>query len=324
MPGFTAHYLFGQNIYGQLEPSILKKALRDHHAAYSLGLQGPDLFFYFLPSYMIHENNIGSVAHTAKTNLFFRHLLERQNQFSDRQQQEIARAYLAGFLGHYILDAHCHPYVYWRTGYHKKNPARGNRYHGRHMALEADIDRELLQLYKHCLPSSFPQYATLSLNRLQKRTITALLHYAYRCTYPELKVHYGTISLAVHSIQLETRLLYDPSGRKKTAARAIEQLFLGYPLLSAVIPSDTHTVYGDSLNLLHHLWKNPWDSSISSRDSFLELMEDAGKDYRETLVRLELLFSDRTQKDFPYVRRELLTHLGNKSYHSGLSANIPS
>lgn len=324
MPGFTAHYLFGQTIYRQLDASCLKKTIRKYHAAYNLGLQGPDLFFYFLPSYMIHENNIGSVAHTSKTNQFLRHLIESCNLFSDREQRETAQSYTAGFLGHYTLDAHCHPYVYWRSGYSQKNFPKGNRYHGRHMSLETDIDRELLQFYRHCLPSSFPQYATLSLRGLQKRTIAAVLHYAYRRTYPELCIPYAMVYLAVCAIQGETRLLYDPSGRKKAAAWAVERLFLGYPLLSAVIPSDIHTVYRDSLNLCHRPWKNPWAPSTSSRASFLELMEHAEKDYLKALERLEQLFSVRNPKEFSGARRDLLTHLGNKSYHSGLSAEIPS
>ncbi len=68
MPGFTTHYLFGLHAYRKFAPSSLKQTIQKHHAAYSLGLQGPDLFFYFLPSYIIHKNNIGSVAHTEKIN----------------------------------------------------------------------------------------------------------------------------------------------------------------------------------------------------------------------------------------------------------------
>ncbi len=70
MPGFTTHYLFGQNTYKQLKKSSLKKIIQANRAAYHLGLQGPDLFFYYLPSYMIHANNIGSVAHTEDTGKF--------------------------------------------------------------------------------------------------------------------------------------------------------------------------------------------------------------------------------------------------------------
>ena len=48
MPGFTTHYLFGLNTWKKLDNIPLKQVIQNNHAAYSLGLQGPDLFFYFL------------------------------------------------------------------------------------------------------------------------------------------------------------------------------------------------------------------------------------------------------------------------------------
>ena len=51
MPGFTTHYLFGLNTYKHLDDIEIKKHIHENHAAYSLGLQGPDVFFYFLPWY---------------------------------------------------------------------------------------------------------------------------------------------------------------------------------------------------------------------------------------------------------------------------------
>ena len=51
MPGFITHYLFGINTYHTLRNKTLRQDLQQQHAAYSLGLQGPDIFFYFLPSY---------------------------------------------------------------------------------------------------------------------------------------------------------------------------------------------------------------------------------------------------------------------------------
>ena len=81
MPGFTTHYLFGLHAYKQLHSPALKKIIKDNPAAYSLGLQGPDLFFYFLPSYTIRRRNIGSIAHTESTNKFLRHLLDSRGLF---------------------------------------------------------------------------------------------------------------------------------------------------------------------------------------------------------------------------------------------------
>ena len=342
MPGFTTHYLFGRAACQKLAKLPLKEAIRIHHAAYSLGLQGPDLFFYFLPSYAIHKNNIGSVAHTQKTNTFLRHLLESRGLFPRQREQKIAEAYLAGFLGHYALDTRCHPYVYWKTEFSGKT----SRYHGKHIEFETAIDKELLWACRNLPPSAFRQSSAIRLTRLQMRTITRVLHYAYAKAYPELGILPVTIWASIRSHQLGTAFLHDPSGRKKAVIGALEKLILGHTLFSALIPGNSPVTHGDPLNLRHGEWKNPWDTGAVSHASFLELMEGAQKEYLETLVELDGLFAVGTGKEIgeirrtnrcfpvesPYIRdpqyRErmetLLAHLGNLSYHSGLDAGIPS
>ena len=115
MPGFTTHYLFGLDTYRHFDNHLLKQTIRSNQTAFSLGLQGPDIFFYFLPSYTIHHNNIGAVAHTDKTGEFLKHLLNSRKLFRSGKERKIAEAYIAGFLGHYTLDTRCHPYIYWKT-----------------------------------------------------------------------------------------------------------------------------------------------------------------------------------------------------------------
>ncbi|MCI8484210.1 MAG: zinc dependent phospholipase C family protein [Lachnospiraceae bacterium] len=321
MPGFTTHYLFGADTYKKLEKSPLKNAIQKQHNAYSLGLQGPDLFFYFLPSYIIHKNNIGSVAHTEKTGVFLHYLLNSRKLFSDPLEKQIAEAYIAGFLGHYTLDTRCHPYVYWKTEYQKKD----NRYYGIHMSLETDIDAELLQFYKHCPPSSFHPEASIRLSKKQLHTIALILHYVYAKTYPELNIHYLSIYASVRSIQLGIKFLQDPAGKKKRIIGRLEQLFLGYTLFSSMIPSDTLTIHIDPLNILRRSWKNPWDTSITSNDSFLDLIEQAQKDYFTLLADLNQLFTAAPSSKAEHTcRKKLLKALGNNSYHSGLDAGIPS
>lgn len=321
MPGFTTHYLFGLNTYRKLDTNSLKQTIKENHTAYSLGLQGPDVFFYFLPSYTIHHNNIGAIAHTTRTGEFLKHLIESRKLFSIPKQRRVAEAYIAGFLGHYTLDTHCHPYVYWKTDFKEKN----GRYHGRHMSLETDIDTELLQFYRHCLPSAFRQNTTIHLTRLQFRTIASILYYVYRKTYPELGILHATMRVAIRSLQIGTKFLRDPSGRKKIIFGNTERLILGYPLLSTLIPSDTQTFHMDPLNILHQPWQNPWDKSRISTDSFFDLMDAAQHEYLQVLSAVNRLFQTSPHtKSAQTQMKNLLHKLGNKSYHSGVDCRIPS
>ena len=81
MPGFTTHYLFGVETCHRLGASPLRRELMENHTAFGLGLQGPDIFFYDLPSYVIYKNNIGSVAHTTDTGKFLFFLLQSRVLF---------------------------------------------------------------------------------------------------------------------------------------------------------------------------------------------------------------------------------------------------
>ncbi len=315
MPGFTTHYLFGVNAYHAMKNDIMKKNIFDHHAAFSLGLQGPDIFFYFLPSYLIHGRNIGSIAHNEATGKFLSALIESRNLFPDKKESAIAQAYIMGFLGHYILDCRCHPYIYWRTHYREDLPS----YYGDHMNLETDIDAELLSFYKKKTPSAFRKESTILLTRLELRTITTILYYVYAVTYPQQAVSPAIMRLAIRSMQLGTRLLHDRRGQKKALFRKIEAMTVGYPVLSPMVSSDYLQFYADPLNLLHRPWRNPWDEDLVSQDSFFDLMEQAQKEYANLLPRLYRLFLTKKHSDAAKLRLiKILDSLGNQSYHSGL------
>ena len=103
MPGFVTHYLFGEEIYHQLKCNSQKKNLSYNRSAYAFGLQGPDLFFYYLPSYALHSHNLGALAHTTEPRAFFHGLLESYSRLSSAADRGIAEASISGFLGPGVL-----------------------------------------------------------------------------------------------------------------------------------------------------------------------------------------------------------------------------
>lgn len=84
MPGFTTHYLFGIDACRRLTSTSMHNMIRRDHSAYALGLQGPDLFFYYLPSYLMHRKNIGDLAHRKDTGQFFANLLQSRKLFAGK------------------------------------------------------------------------------------------------------------------------------------------------------------------------------------------------------------------------------------------------
>ena len=70
MPGLITNYLFGERAYQSLSPNYLKEIIRKNPNAYHMGLQGPDIFFYYLNPYMRkRKNNICNILHEKNTGI---------------------------------------------------------------------------------------------------------------------------------------------------------------------------------------------------------------------------------------------------------------
>ncbi|MEG0806006.1 MAG: zinc dependent phospholipase C family protein [Lachnospiraceae bacterium] len=316
MPGFITHYLFGSTTYPQITHNTTRNLIAQSRGAYGLGLQGPDIFFYFLPSYLIHKKNLGSITHDYDTNLFFRNLIGSLTLFSNPKYKKIAQAYILGFLGHYCLDLTCHPYVYARTNY--THPSQS--YSSRHMTLETDIDKELLSYYKNLLPSQFIKTDTIRLSQKELHVISLMLNYAFSHTYHHLFCSYQMIHSAISSMRLGLNLLKDTSGKKKVWVRNIEKYITGYAAISPMIPSNSLTYYTDCCNLRKRTWSNPWDTSIQRNSSMYELIETARTLYLEILEKAGCFFQNMEHNDDNALLETLLATIGNHSYHSGLPA----
>lgn len=320
MPGFTTHYFFGVRTFQNLEQPLLKNQIKKYHTAFGLGLQGPDIFFYDLPSYALYHTNIGSSAHTKDTGKFLSFLLKSRKLFSSASEIQIAESYIAGFIGHYLLDTACHPYIYCKSG----NLPEDSSTFGAHVYLEVDIDNAFLWHYKKLLPSEFRPESTIHLTPAEHHVIAKILHYCYKNVYPELSVSLASTYRATFSTPFLCSLLRDSTGKKKALARMAEKKILGYPFISPLIPSDSLQFYTDPLNLSHCTWTNPWDTTLSSSASFPELFLAARKSYQTYLSRLSELFSCKKETLLSSLEEALLADLGNKSYHSGLDCSIPS
>ncbi len=315
MPGFTTHYLFGTDAYRRISSKRVRQNLKYNHSAFALGLQGPDLFFYYLPSYLMHRENIGALAHRKDTGRFFANLLESRSLFADKNRHlDIADAYIMGFLGHYTLDCAIHPYVYAFTGYDPKTPPSNTEYFGQHAYFETEIDNELLYRKKHLRPSQFHQNATIHLTPLQRRVIVRMLVHAYRNTYPNILASEVMLGGAPLWMKSGTSLLHDPSGRKKVLARLVEKILLGRAFLSPMLASDYYRFIQDPLNLSRRRWMHPWTKKWSDA-SFQDLYQDAAHLYSKRLKNYEQLVSGGfAENDL----KRFLNDYGNRSFLSGL------
>lgn len=129
LPALYAHYRFGHQILPTL-PHDVQKVIQKHRSFFDMGLQGPDFLFYCHPLSKASTAKYGSALHMQPGWKLFDYSVQAYR----KNPSEEALAYLFGFVGHYALDAYCHPYV--------DQCAREGLCS--HSALEAEFDRACL------------------------------------------------------------------------------------------------------------------------------------------------------------------------------------
>ena len=107
MPAIYAHNRFGAEV-SKLVKEDLKEIIEKYYPQYQIGLQGPDLFFFYRPWGHNPVNRYGVHLHGTSALPFFEHA-GKVVRHKGRDSREYA--YLLGFICHFILDSECHPYV---------------------------------------------------------------------------------------------------------------------------------------------------------------------------------------------------------------------
>lgn len=138
MPSIYAHQKFGNDVLPLL-PETVRKRIAEHSDLYHIGLQGPDIFFYYHPLSWGDVPKYGNRMHELSGHQFFGNALERwyglpENTAEEQERKKAARAYLYGVLCHYTLDSSCHKFI-------DETAEAGITSHAE---LEGDYDRHLI------------------------------------------------------------------------------------------------------------------------------------------------------------------------------------
>ena len=296
VPAFYSHYSFGIEGYKQIEDMELKRLVKCHRSVFTLGLLGPDLFFYFLPDVFLGSKKPAIVMHEYKTNRFLEALLRECEQLTG-EEREIALAYVAGFIGHYAMDIACHPYIYEMAHRHE-NPGSW------HYRYESAMDVFCCRNYLHRFASQMNAHRLLSLNKEEMRVVCRLAAKAYNRTYKLPHMAPATIKGCIACMHVTIAFLNDKRGRKEPFVRGCEMKLLGYGLLSP-------------------LFVNFYMYSVEEREiaHFQEMFHLGLVRFDEYLRRLALHMRTMNQEvphaELERSRRYLLRELGNLSYHTG-------
>lgn len=141
MPAYYAHHRFGAAVAKKLNKRQ-KKIIAAHRPQFDIGLQGPDIFFFYRPYTKNRVVKYGNELHHVPAVTFFRHAVRIVRK---RGQNSREYAYLLGFLCHFILDSECHPYV------NEMVEATGVK----HLEIEEEFEKLLLRMDRKD-PFSYP------------------------------------------------------------------------------------------------------------------------------------------------------------------------
>ncbi len=135
MPACYAHYHFGEVVIKELKPNV-KAIVLAHRELFDIGVQGPDIFFYYHPLQKNEVNTFGHTMHHTNASVFFKKTRRYMASYNDHKEAMLA--YLLGFLAHFALDSTDHPYIA------KKMQVSGVS----HSAIESEYDRHLMAVDK--------------------------------------------------------------------------------------------------------------------------------------------------------------------------------
>lgn len=316
MPGFVTHHIFGVNSYKKLQDKNIKSIIKKHHEVFALGLQGGDLFFYFLPSSSgIGMPKVGNKMHKEKTGEFFRQLIHATSTVTTNYDFEVCTAYILGYIGHYLLDTKVHPYVYFRV-----SPKISREILGIHFGLETDIDREVLFHYRGLKQTEFSHRKAINVSNSEQDVIAKLLHQSIFATY-DLELSTTFIKAAIVSLKIETELLVDKNNTKHKIISFLEDITNSGAFFSPMLINDIEHMK-DPCNTSNSEWYNPWNSDIKTTDSVFDIMDTSIDEYNNRIISMY----NALYKAFKHIENpnpSILEELGNLSFTSGLDCNIP-
>jgi len=299
MPGLITHYLGGQSALEILSPHI-RDDIKQAENLFNLGTQGPDIFFYYVNGFLTKRiRGVGSQMHSADLGLFFIEVADIKCP--------LVFAYTAGFLAHYAVDAHTHPYVFAQT-YNPPKPALKEA--GRHRHFETSVDVLMLARIKNKKPNDYNLAQLLTPENNHKNEVAIDTAEAISKIYNK-DIRPRDVYRAMGQMASNTRRLQSKTGRRKRWLGNVENLILRVRVLSALTHMQEVTEDRDFLNLGKAEWSPPWAKDEINNESFVELFDAAVADAAQMIEALYEYIKGSIPKE------ELAASIQNRSLTTG-------
>lgn len=277
MPAILTHDFFGKSVADDAA-KLLGFVTEDERCAFLLGNQGPDPLFYLCVDPLMSKwEPLGNVMHSARPARLLLAMHEAAERLEGAERMT-ARAYVAGFACHYLLDRAVHPFVYyWQLGLTKAGvpglDASSQKYV--HAEIERDLDEAVLWGVEHKTIREYRPYEEVL--RASGRVLAAVdkvYFYVSLWAYGRA-IDPRTFSTAVHEFRLTQRVFYSSHGVKTRAIADAERLVRGgHSLVGAMAHRVRAEATSDFDNRERRAWENPFTHEVREA-SFADLFEEA-------------------------------------------------
>ena len=317
MPNLVTHYLCGLDAVKSLENSDCRQLIDKYRNVFNLGLQGPDILFYYEVwpwSSKSLDTNIGQTMHISKVNRMFGAFIDYiilQNGYV----KNVLTVYLMGFICHNIMDSIAHPYIFYRSGFNTFKKNNENLFLCYHRRFETSVDVLLCKKFLNKKVYEINTDMLIKVNDTELNLISEMYKSAVKAVFNS-DISKKKIIRAVKEMQLVEKLLKDPKGLKKKLVGFVDDVFYGFPLFSSLIfPLELKDGL-DYLNLSKREWSMPHDETIRSSKSFVDLFYEASEKTRRLCDELySALFQNSSNIS------HILKLLGNNSYTTGIDCD---
>ena len=143
MPSIYTHEAFGKAVLNKL-PEEMKDIVHEFPNVFQIGLQGPDILFFYKP---FQKNRINQTGVNMHSQSMLQWLIPATRMIYHRGKDTPEYSYFLGFMLHYLLDSKCHPYI----------NSMVKELNFNHVELETEFDRYLLTKRGHD-PLHYPVY----------------------------------------------------------------------------------------------------------------------------------------------------------------------
>lgn len=317
MPALLTHFLCGNAMLELIENNQIKNSILNHRNVFNLGTQGPDIFFYYGAWPWSKSNGIkelGDRMHKEKTGEFISEALKYALR-SDEASRDVLTAYMCGYLCHYVLDCHTHPYIFYKSGFVRKGETYISKYTCYHRMFETALDVLMLAHELGKKPPEFKAFIHISIPRKTSLLIGDMYSEVLGKVY-NADINPKLVCRAIADMTRIAAVLRDKTGAKKVLISNIEEGLGRLPMFSSMIlPLEVKDSL-DYLNSSNSAWYLPWDDSLVLTSSFTEGFEAASmesKKLTETILRY--MTGDQDLES-------VMALIGNRSFSTGQDCNL--